>query len=350
MNNPHNPHNPPDILKKILATKAEEVAAARARLPLAEIRAAARDQADTRDFTGALRRRLDAHEPAVIAEIKKASPSKGVIRASFDPAAIARDYENHGAACLSVLTDRLYFQGSPEYLRQARAACHLPVLRKDFILDEYQLLEARLAGADAVLLIAECLDDCQLRALLQAAEEDLAEANRRELGAASSAPETEGDADDAVEHKIELQDLVPYRQELVQAFSRGRPSPDQMLRRGMACVSVGMELMAVAGATIGAMEDWGEGSVERALTVRQELKDRLERLKRGGQVPGVMVAGDAGDSDAGGATYAPDEEAVEAELVDVRTEAGEPTEDAELEGLWMEADAAWAPRKSRVMR
>ncbi len=171
MNNPHNPHNPPDILKKILATKAEEVAAARARLPLAEIRAAARDQADTRDFTGALRRRLDAHEPAVIAEIKKASPSKGVIRASFDPAAIARDYENHGAACLSVLTDRLYFQGSPEYLRQARAACHLPVLRKDFLVDAYQVFEARQMGADAILLIVAALSLSQMQEMEGIAQE-----------------------------------------------------------------------------------------------------------------------------------------------------------------------------------
>ena len=222
----------------------------------------------------------------------------------------------------------------------------------DLDLAEVRRLQAAEAGsrsADEAWRYAAGVDAelCRVRALLQAAEEDLAEANRRELGAALSAPETEADADDAVEHKIELQDLVPYRQELVQAFSRGRPSPDQMLRRGMACVSVGMELMAVAGATLGAMEDWGEGSVERALTVRQELKDRLERLKRGGQVPGVMVAGDAGDAEAGDATYAPDEEAVEAELVEVRGEADEPAEDAELEGLWMEADAAWAPRAKR---
>lgn len=163
--------NPPDILKKILATKQEELAAARARLPLAEVRAAARDQAETRDFTAALRRRIANGQPAVIAEIKKASPSKGIIRADFDPAAIARDYECHGAACLSVLTDRPYFQGAPEYLQQARAACSLPVLRKDFLVDAYQVYEARQMGADAILLIVAALSLSQMQEMEGIAQE-----------------------------------------------------------------------------------------------------------------------------------------------------------------------------------
>ena len=156
-------NNPPDILQKILATKHEELAAACTRLPLAEVRAAARERGELRDFTAALRQRSNARQPAVIAEIKKASPSKGVLRADFEPAAIARDYAQHGAACLSVLTDRHYFQGLPEYLQQARAACHLPVLRKDFLIDAYQVHEARMMGADAILLIVAALSLSQMQ-------------------------------------------------------------------------------------------------------------------------------------------------------------------------------------------
>ena len=149
-----------DILNKILAVKRDEVAAASAVLPLAELRAQAQALPAPRDFVGAIRGRVAAGN-AVIAEVKKASPSKGLLRADFDPAAIAADYAAHGAACLSVLTDRQFFQGSPDYLRAARAACEAyqtPVLRKDFIVDAYQIVEARAMGADAILLIAAALD------------------------------------------------------------------------------------------------------------------------------------------------------------------------------------------------
>ena len=151
-----------DILNRILARKAEEVAERRSKVPLAELSARIADLPDTRGFAAAIEAKIEAGLPAVIAEVKKASPSKGVIRADFDPAAIARSYDAGGAACLSVLTDVDFFQGSDDYLRQARAACGLPVLRKDFVIDAYQLYEARVLGADCVLLIAAALDDARL--------------------------------------------------------------------------------------------------------------------------------------------------------------------------------------------
>lgn len=158
-----------DILEKIIAVKREEVAAARKKTPLTAMRADAESRVLTRDFEGALRAKLAAGQAAVIAEVKKASPSKGIIRADFFPADIAQSYaQGNGrvsAACLSVLTDRQFFQGSNDYLKQARASCNLPVLRKDFIIDPHQVYEARAIGADAILLIAACLDDAQMRDL-----------------------------------------------------------------------------------------------------------------------------------------------------------------------------------------
>ncbi len=151
-----------DILEKIVATKREEIAAAQKRAPLAAMRQDAESRLLTRDFVGAMRAKIVHGQPAVIAEIKKASPSKGVIREDFVPADIAQSYAEHGAACLSVLTDRQYFQGAPDYLKQARASCGLPVLRKDFMVDPYQVYEARSMGADCILLIAACLDDAQM--------------------------------------------------------------------------------------------------------------------------------------------------------------------------------------------
>jgi indole-3-glycerol phosphate synthase len=154
-----------DILEKIITTKAQEVIAAQVARPFATVDADARTASPPRGFARALRERIAAGRPAVIAEIKKASPSKGVIRAAFDPPAIAASYERAGAACLSVLTDKPFFQGSSEYLVAARAACALPALRKEFIVDEYQVAESRALGADAILLIAAALDDAQMAAL-----------------------------------------------------------------------------------------------------------------------------------------------------------------------------------------
>ena len=160
-----------DILNKILATKAEEVAAAKAAVPLDEIKRQAAAAAPARDFLAAIHAKHAAAQPAVIAEVKKASPSKGLIRADFNPVEIALAYERAGAACLSVLTDAPYFQGAPEYLQQVKAAVALPVLRKDFMIDDYQVYQARAWGADAILLIAAALEAAQLEALEYTAHE-----------------------------------------------------------------------------------------------------------------------------------------------------------------------------------
>jgi indole-3-glycerol phosphate synthase len=154
-----------DILKKIVAVKQEEVAAALKRKSLAAMRADAESRVLTRDFEGALRAKIASGKAAVIAEIKKASPSKGVIREDFIPADIAQTYAEHGAACLSVLTDKNFFMGEPDFLKQARASCPLPVLRKDFMVDPYQIYESRAMGADCILLIVACLDDARMAEL-----------------------------------------------------------------------------------------------------------------------------------------------------------------------------------------
>ena len=161
----------PTILRNILSRKAEEVAARRARCSLADLESRGREQSPVRGFAGALAERVAQAEPAVIAEVKKASPSKGVIRENFDPAAIAASYRDGGATCLSVLTDIDFFQGADAYLQRAREACDLPVIRKDFTIDPYQVVEARAIGADAILLIVAALADEQMRELAATAAE-----------------------------------------------------------------------------------------------------------------------------------------------------------------------------------
>lgn len=161
----------PDILRQIILDKAEEVALRKIHNPLEEIKTRAKDASPVRGFTHAIKQRIGDGKLAVIAEVKKASPSKGVIRENFDPAAIAGCFEKAGATCLSVLTDEKYFQGSDQYLMEARVACNLPVLRKDFIIDPYQVYEARAIGADCILLIVACLEDTQMQELAALATE-----------------------------------------------------------------------------------------------------------------------------------------------------------------------------------
>ena len=161
----------PTVLQKILARKAEEVADRRSRVSIAELEQLARAADAPRGFANALLERAKRREPAVIAEVKKASPSKGILRENFDPADIARSYEEGGAACLSVLTDIDFFLGSDAYLKEARAACTLPVIRKDFLIDPYQVVEARAIGADCILLIVSALDDVRMAELASVAKD-----------------------------------------------------------------------------------------------------------------------------------------------------------------------------------
>jgi indole-3-glycerol phosphate synthase len=234
-----------DILNRILARKAEEVAERRARLPEAELIARIADLPGTRGFAAAIEAKIDAGLPAVIAEVKKASPSKGLIRTNFDPAAIAKSYAAAGAACLSVLTDSDFFQGSEAFLQQAREACSLPVLRKDFIIDAYQVYEARAIGADCVLLIVSALDDDVLLQLsLLAAELDLDVLcevhDEEELERALALPvpligvnnRNLRSFETSLETSLALQELVEYDRVLVAESGIHTPEDVARLREG----------------------------------------------------------------------------------------------------------------------
>ncbi len=234
-----------DILNRILARKAEEVAERRTRLPEAELVARIAELPGTRGFSAAIEAKIDAGLPAVIAEVKKASPSKGLIRTHFDPAAIARSYEAAGAACLSVLTDSDFFQGSEAFLQQAREACSLPVLRKDFIIDAYQVYEARAIGADCVLLIVSALDDEVLLELsLLAAELDLDVLcevhDEEELERAQALPvpligvnnRNLRSFETSLETSLTLQELVEYDRVLVAESGIHTPQDVARLREG----------------------------------------------------------------------------------------------------------------------
>ncbi len=244
-----------NILDKIVNTKLQEIASAKAKLPEQELRAMAGDAPPVRNFFAA----LAAPGPIrLIAEVKKASPSKGVIRADFDPVAIARTYEQNGATCISVLTDAPFFQGSLEYLRAIRQHVRLPLLRKDFILDTYQLWEARCAGADAVLLIAECLDDCQLRKLHQSAialgltplVEFYEEANLERVLDAGATLIGVNNRDlrtfqTDLEHVIRMRQRIPADRVLVgESGIHGRADALRLEQAGIQAMLVGEHLMA----------------------------------------------------------------------------------------------------------
>ena len=248
------------VLQRILARKAEEVAERRARVPLRELQARAADQSPPRGFAAALEATIAAGEPAVIAEIKKASPSRGVIRADFDPAAIARSYADAGATCLSVLTDVDFFQGSDAFLQQARAACTLPALRKDFVVDAYQVHEARALGADCILLIAAALDDARLASLAGLAAELGMDAllevhDRTELERALQAPSRLlginnrdlATFDVSLDTTLALRDAVPADRVLVTESGIGTPADVARMRgAGVGAFLVGEAFMREA--------------------------------------------------------------------------------------------------------
>ena len=259
------------ILVQIVATKRQQIAQAKAALPLAELRAQLKDAPAVRNFFAPL---AAGGVIKLIAEVKKASPSKGVIRADFDPVAIARTYEAHGASCLSVLTDEPYFQGSLEILRRVRQAVAIPVLRKDFILDTYQLVEARVAGADAVLLIAECLDDCHLRKLHNEAIElglaplvEFYEPANLERVLAAGAQLIGVNNRDLKTFKVDLQHTICMRQKVpldrVLVGESGIQTRDDVLRlqaAGVDAMLVGESLMSEAdiGKTVDRLLGRGE--------------------------------------------------------------------------------------------
>jgi indole-3-glycerol phosphate synthase len=249
-----------DILQRILARKAEELAERSTKLPLKELSARVADMPDTRGFAAAIEAKIAAGLPAVIAEVKKASPSKGVIRPEFDPAAIARSYEAGGAACLSVLTDKDFFQGCEDFLQQARAACSLPVLRKDFVIDPYQVYEARAIGADCILLIVAALGDAELLELsLLAAELDLDVLcevhDTEELERAQAVPvpligvnnRNLRTFETSIDISIELQQLVEYDRVLVAESGIHTPADVARLREaGINAFLVGEAFMRAA--------------------------------------------------------------------------------------------------------
>lgn len=249
-----------DILDRILARKAQEVAERSARQPLAELQAHCADLPPPRGFAAAMEARIDTGRPAVIAEIKKASPSKGVIRDDFDPTRIARSYAAAGAACLSVLTDAHFFQGSETFLRQARAACKLPALRKDFIVDPWQVWESRRIGADCILLIVAALEDARLQALAGLAAEVgldvLVEVHdAEELERALSVPARLVGINNrdlhsfrtSLEVSIELSEAVPYDRIVVSESGIRTPADVERLRdAGIEAFLVGEAFMRSA--------------------------------------------------------------------------------------------------------
>jgi indole-3-glycerol phosphate synthase len=246
-----------DVLRRILAAKRAEVEEARSRIPLQRIEGEAREASPPRGFELALRAKMAAARPAVIAEIKRASPSRGLIRPDFDPATIAGSYERHGAACLSVLTDREFFGGSADDLRAARAACRLPVLRKDFMVDPYQVYEARAWGADCILLIMDAAPDDRLRELEQLARtlgmdvlvecHDGTQLDRALAFTAGLIGINNRDLrtfETRLETTLELMNRVPAGRLLVTESGVGTPADVQRLRNaGVSAYLVGSALM-----------------------------------------------------------------------------------------------------------